>query len=140
MLLQSAPASQGVRRVGVGLDTARYGHYASFLRDDLQPAAEELSFAESAAGYALFRQRLEVLVQRHGPVAFAIRLDAAGQYADNVLHFLHRLGTPTRRAQVGGGRPRDAETLAPGLGGVDDRPVVRPRALPVGGTGARADE
>ena len=68
------------------------------MRDDLQPAAEELAFAESAAGYALFRQRLEVLVQRHGPVSFAVRLDAAGQYADNLLHFLHRLGTPTADA------------------------------------------
>src|SRR5438270_631011 len=32
-------------RIGVGIDTSRYGHYAAFLRDDLQPAAAELSFA-----------------------------------------------------------------------------------------------
>ena len=54
MLPQSAPAPQpspsSARRVGVGIDTARYGHYAAFLRDDLQPAADELQFAESAAG------------------------------------------------------------------------------------------
>jgi transposase len=102
MLPQSAPAPQSVpasvRRVGVGIDTSRYGHYAAFLRDDLQPAADELPFAESAAGYALFRQRLEQLVQRHGAVQFVVRLDAAGQYADNVLHFLHGLGTPTANA------------------------------------------
>src|SRR5262249_30294119 len=30
----------------------------------------------------------------HGPVHFLVRLDAAGQYADNLLHFLHGLGTP----------------------------------------------
>jgi hypothetical protein len=42
-------------RVGVGIDVSRYGHYAAFLRDDLQPAASELQFAESAAGYAQLR-------------------------------------------------------------------------------------
>ena len=36
--------------IGVGIDTSRYGHYAVFLRDDLQPAAAELQLAESAAG------------------------------------------------------------------------------------------
>src|SRR5262249_30752805 len=82
------------RRIGIGLDTSRYGHYAAFLRDDFQPAADELAFAESAAGYALLRQRLERLVQKHGPLLFVVRLDAAGQYADNLLHFLHTLGTP----------------------------------------------
>src|SRR5262249_33695754 len=59
-----------------------------FLKDDLQPAADELSFPESAAGYALFRQRLQALVQRYKAVDFAVRLDVAGPYADNLLHFL----------------------------------------------------
>jgi transposase len=95
MLPQPAPAPQPAGpRVGVGIDTSRYGHYAAFLRDDLQPAADELAFAESAAGYAQLRQRLERLVQRQPDVTFVIRLDAAGQYADNLLHFLHRLGRP----------------------------------------------
>jgi transposase len=87
-------------RFGVGLDTARYGHYACFLRDDLQPAAEELAFAESAAGYERFRQRLLHLAARHPAVTFIVRLDAAGQYADNLLHFLPQLdrasGKPAR--------------------------------------------
>ena len=83
---------------GVGIDTSRYGHYAAFLRDDHQPAADELQFAESADGYAQFRQRLEHIAGRHTAVAFAIRLDAAGQYADNLLHFLHRLARhPTQK-------------------------------------------
>ncbi len=86
------PATTPVR-IGVGIDTSRYGHYAAFLRDDLQPAAPELQFTESAEGYALFRQRLEQIRQRHGTVHFVVRLDAAGQYADNLLHFLHGLGT-----------------------------------------------
>ena len=49
------PVSASARRFGVGLDTSRYGHYAAFLRDDWQPAAAELQFAESAKGYANFR-------------------------------------------------------------------------------------
>jgi transposase len=85
-------------RCGVGIDTSRYGHYATFLREDLHPAADDLSFAESADGYAQFRQRLERIAQRHPAVAFVIRLDAAGQYADNLLHFLH--GLTTRRADA----------------------------------------
>jgi transposase len=90
------PAPPPPRRCGVGIDTSRYGHYAAFLRDDLQPAAE-LSFPESAAGYASLRQQLDRIVQRHGPVHFVVRLDAAGQYADNLLHFLHGLATPAAR-------------------------------------------
>ncbi len=77
--------------LGVGIDTSRYGHYAVFLREDLNPAAAELAFAESSIGYGQLRQRLEQIVQRQGPVHFGIRLDAAGQYADNLLHFLHGL-------------------------------------------------
>src|SRR5262245_32569702 len=82
-------------RIGVGIDTSRYGHYAAFLADDLQPAAAELSFAESADGYALLQKRLELLAQRHPAAAFVIRLDVAGQYADNLLHFLHGLADPS---------------------------------------------
>src|SRR5947209_13896709 len=87
----TALADAPLPRVGVGIDTSRYGHYAAFLRDDLQPAAAERSFAESAAGYALLRQRLERLAQGHRAVCFVVRLDAAGPYADNLLHFLHQL-------------------------------------------------
>jgi hypothetical protein len=59
MLTQHAPTPQPAAatipaspptRIGVGIDTARYGHYAAFLRDDLQPAADELAFVETAAG------------------------------------------------------------------------------------------
>ena len=94
MLPRPFPPHNRPDALGVGIDTSRYGHYAAFLRDDLQPAAAELPFAESAAGYALFRQRLERIVQRYGPVHFVVRLDAAGPYADNLLHFLHGLGSP----------------------------------------------
>jgi hypothetical protein len=78
-------------RIGVGIDTSRYGHHAAFLRDDLQSAAEELSFPESGHGYVQLRQRLENIGRRHGQVHFCIRLDAAGQYADNLLHYLQAI-------------------------------------------------
>jgi hypothetical protein len=58
----SVPQSPAPRRGGGG-DTSRYGHYACFLRDNLQPAAAELPFAESAASYQQLRQRLEPIVQ-----------------------------------------------------------------------------
>jgi transposase len=90
------PTSPPVR-IGVGIDTSRYGHYAAFLCDDHQPAAAELPFAESTNGYAQLRQRLEHLAQRHSAVAFVIRLDAAGQYADNLLHFLQHLARHPER-------------------------------------------
>jgi len=38
-------------------------------------------------------QRLEHIAQRQGAVHFVIRVDAAGQYADNLLYFLHGLGS-----------------------------------------------
>ncbi|HKB37135.1 MAG TPA: IS110 family transposase, partial [Gemmataceae bacterium] len=88
---RSAPPPLPPRRCGVGIDTSRYGHYAVFLRDDLQPADAELAFAESGPGYARLRGRLERLAQRHTPCAFCVRVDAAGQYADNLLAFFHDL-------------------------------------------------
>src|SRR5262245_36341801 len=89
-----APADAPVP-IGVGIDTSRYGHYATFLRADLQPAAADLAFVESAAGYQQLRQRLDALAHRHGGrVHFQVRLDLAGRYADNLLAFLHALATP----------------------------------------------
>jgi transposase len=91
MLPCPTPVSQLPTRFGVGIDTSRYGHYAAFLKEDLQPAADELAFAESADGYRQFHARLEALARRHGPCAFHVRIDVAGQYADNLLHFLSQL-------------------------------------------------
>jgi transposase len=102
MIPQATSASPPLRRIGVGIDTARYGHYACFGREDLTPAAGELAFAESAAGYQVLRQRLEQIARRHGPVHFVIRLDAAGQYADNLLHFLHSLADASGSDRLAG--------------------------------------
>src|SRR6266850_1375258 len=47
--------------IGVGIDTSRYGHHAIFLDADLQPAAPELKFVESAQGYQQLQSRLAAL-------------------------------------------------------------------------------
>jgi transposase len=77
--------------IGVGFDTARYGHHVTFLRPDLQPAAKAFPFVESAAGYAQLRQALEQIQNKYGSVHFHMRIDAAGQYAVNLERFLRAL-------------------------------------------------
>jgi transposase len=81
-------------RIGVGIDTSRYGHVAAFLTADLQPASAPLRFAESGTGYAQLQARLEQLARQHPGANFVVRIDAAGQYADNLIHFLSRLADP----------------------------------------------
>ena len=83
--------ASSVVAIGVGIDTARYGHRVSFLRPDRQPAAKPFTFMESPAGYEQLRQALEQLEQRHGHVHFHIRIDAAGQYAANLERFVRSL-------------------------------------------------
>jgi transposase len=81
-------------RIGVGIDTARYGHRVSFLRPDRQPAAKPLTVLESRAGYQALHERLELLHQQHPQAHFHVRIDAAGQYAANLEHFLRSLPLP----------------------------------------------
>src|SRR5262249_37402285 len=81
-------------RIGVGIDTARYGHRVSFLRPDRRPAAAPLTVIENHAGYASLRERLNQLHQQHPQAHFYIHIDAAGQYAANLEHFLRKLDLP----------------------------------------------
>jgi transposase len=99
--LQSTTTSAPPIAVGVGIDTSRFGHHASFLRTDLQPAAADLKFVESAVGYQQLRQRLEAIAAHHGGrVHFCCRLDLAGRYADNLLAFLKALSQPEDNAPL----------------------------------------
>jgi transposase len=86
--------SVNVSHIGVGIDTARYGHRAAFLRDDRQPAAPRLSFMESREGYTKLAQQLEVLQRKHPNAEFHVHIDAAGQYASNLERFLRSLDLP----------------------------------------------
>jgi len=78
--------------IGVGIDTARYGHRVSFLRADKQPAAPALDVRESQEGYESLAAALDRL---HKPgVRFHVRVDAAGQFAANLEQFLRGLALP----------------------------------------------
>jgi transposase len=83
-----------LERLGVGIDTARYGHRVSFLRPDHAPAAKPLTVLENRAGYQALQERLESLQRQHPQAHFHVRIDAAGQYAANLEHFLRGLTLP----------------------------------------------
>ena len=80
--------------IGVGFDTARYGHHVTFLREDLQPATTPCEVTESREGYQLLEQKFQLLARRIPNVLFCIRIDAAGQYATNLEAFLRQLPFP----------------------------------------------
>jgi transposase len=81
-------------RIGVGIDTARYGHRVSFLRPDHKPAAKPLTVMENRAGYQALQERLKQLQEQHPRAHFHVRIDAAGQYAVNLEQFLRGLDLP----------------------------------------------
>ena len=81
-------------RIGVGIDTARHGHRVCFLRPDRLPAAKPLTVLENRAGYEALHQRLASLHRQHPQAHFHVRIDAAGQYAANLEHFLRGLDLP----------------------------------------------
>jgi len=80
--------------IGVGIDTARYGHRVSFLRPDRSPAAAPLTVMENREGYQALEDRLRKLCRQHPQAHFHIRIDAAGQYAVNLEQFLRSLDLP----------------------------------------------
>jgi transposase len=80
--------------IGVGIDTARYGHRVTFLNGDKQLAAAPLDVPESREGYNRLQRELTHLAQRHPGVKFRVRIDAAGQYAANLEQFLRSLPLP----------------------------------------------
>jgi transposase len=89
----SASAARRLR-LGVGIDTARYGHHVTFLGDDLQRVAPDLPVPESRAGYQRLERQLRRLCEKHPDAEFHVRIDAAGQYAANLEHFLRSLDLP----------------------------------------------
>ena len=90
----TSSTSAPLDRIGVGIDTARYGHRVSFLRPDRQPAAKPLTVMETQAGYQSLQEQLQRLQLQHPQVHFHIRIDAAGQYAVNLERFLRSLSLP----------------------------------------------
>jgi hypothetical protein len=80
--------------IGVGIDTARYGHRVSFLRPDRKPAAKPLTVMENRAGYQALQERMKQLHEHYPNAHFHVRIDAAGQYAVNLELFLRDLKLP----------------------------------------------
>lgn len=80
--------------IGVGIDTARYGHHISFLREDKQRASASLEITESREGYEQLSARLLQLHKNHPHATFHVHLDAAGQYASNLERFLRTVPIP----------------------------------------------
>lgn len=86
------PSTAACIHVGVGIDTARYGHHVAFLGEDRQEVSKDFTFLESGQGYAELEAALRRIWQRYGgAVHFDVRIDAAGQYATNLEAFLRRL-------------------------------------------------
>jgi len=88
---RSTPAPNSI---GVGIDTSRYGHHVTFLRDDRQPATAPLTILENPEGYQQLRQTLETLHGKYPQANIRVHIDAAGQYARNLERFLQSLTLP----------------------------------------------
>ncbi len=58
-------------------------------------AAKPFHFTETADGYHKLRQVLDRLAKKHPRLHLHIRIDAAGQYAENLLQWLHQLSFDT---------------------------------------------
>jgi hypothetical protein len=89
--------------IGVGIDTARYGHRVTFLREDRQPAAAPLTVLENPQSYQQLRQTLEELHDKYPQARIHVHVDAAGQHATNLERFLQSLDV---RMQVSVGEPK----------------------------------
>lgn len=86
-------------RLAVGIDVARYGHHATLLKLDAQSglideAAPKFRFEESRSGFNKLATALERLHQRYPQTTLNVRLDVAGQYGANLVHFLRALPLP----------------------------------------------
>lgn len=88
------PSSTQSVHLGVGIDTARYGHQVSFLAEDRQPAAAAMAISESGDGYQKLGEQLDKLRAKYSSAHFHVHIDAAGQYATNLERYLRGLHLP----------------------------------------------
>ena len=89
--------------IGVGIDTARYGHRITFLDEARQPAAPALTIQETQQGYRCLADTLCQLQSKFPEATIRIRIDAAGHYAANLESFLRKLPL---RLQISLGQPK----------------------------------
>jgi transposase len=81
-------------RVGVGIDTARFGHHATVMNADREIISPAFDFAESVGGYEKLEQRLRRVLRKYPNAHFHVHIDAAGQYAINLERFLRSCDMP----------------------------------------------
>lgn len=129
--------------LGIGLDTARYAHHVSFLDEKKRTAAKAFHFTETAEGYRKFRQALDRLAKKHPRLHLHVHVDAAGQYAENLLQWLHDLpfdmtisvGQPARnkayrKVHFDKRKADPAESLACARFAIVERPQATPHNPP----------
>lgn len=85
---------QATSFIGIGIDTARYGHHVSFLDQDKRTATKAFHFRENSDGYQQLDAALRKLVSKNPGVQLHVRIDAAGQYAENLIQWLHQSDLP----------------------------------------------
>ena len=79
---------------GVGIDTARYGHYVSFVDQDIRTATNGYLFKEDLAGYEKLKKSLLALVKKSPDAKIRVCIDPAGVYGNNLTQFLQKLEIP----------------------------------------------
>lgn len=89
--------------IGVGIDTARYGHRVTFLDESRQPAAPALTIQETQQGYGCLADTLCQLQRKFPQATLRVRIDAAGHYAANLESFLRKLPL---RLEISLGQPK----------------------------------
>lgn len=93
--------------LGVGIDTARYGHHVSFLDQQQRTASASFHFKEEATGFDKLKKVLVNLAKKNPEAEIRIHLDPAGSYANNLTRFLQTLDSP--KVIVSIGRPEANE-------------------------------
>ena len=63
--------------IGIGIDTARYGHHVSFLDEDKRTAGKPFHFKENSEGYQELRKALAQIRAKHPDGPIYVRVDAA---------------------------------------------------------------
>lgn len=80
--------------IGVGIDTARYGHHATIMNGNREITSPAFEFSESVEGYEKLEQRLRRVIRKYPTARFHVHVDAAGQYATNLEQFLRERDLP----------------------------------------------
>lgn len=76
---------------GIGIDSARYGHHVSFLNEEKRTASPAFHFQESHLGYQKLEQAIGKLRRKDPQAHLHVRIDVAGQYAENLIAWLQQL-------------------------------------------------